>query len=89
LLKHVLGLQLEFKAGGFELLYLWYDVPGSAAANEHRSEVGRFSQAISPEVRFRSMTYQEMFDSVFPSVQGTRYAAYLRSRYFPEASRAS
>jgi hypothetical protein len=89
LLKHVLGLQLEFKAGGFELLYLWYDVPGSAAGNEHRSEVGRFSQAISPEVRFRSMTYQEMFESLFPCVPGTRYAAYLRSRYFPEASRAS
>jgi hypothetical protein len=89
LLKHVLGLQLEFKAGGFELLYLWYDVPGSAAADEHRKEVERFSQAISPEVRFRSMTYQAFLESMLPSVQRTDYAAYLRSRYFPEASRAS
>ena len=89
LLKHFLGLHRKFTADGFGLLYLWYDVPGSAAANEHRSEVERFSQAISPEVRFRSMTYQALFKSLVPCVQGTSYAAYLRSRYFPEASRAS
>jgi hypothetical protein len=29
------------------------DVTGSAAADEHRAEVERFSQAVSTEVRFR------------------------------------
>jgi hypothetical protein len=88
-LKHVLGLHHKFKADAFELVYLWYDVPSSAAAGEHGAEVEKFSQAISPEVRFRSMTYQAMFESLLPCVQGTSYAAHLRSRYFPEASRAS
>jgi hypothetical protein len=87
LLKHFLGLHRKFTADGFGLLYLWYDVPGSAAANEHRSEVERFSQAISPEVRFRSLTYQALFECLLPSVEDTDYAAYLRSRYFHEASR--
>jgi len=75
LLKHVLGLHRKFKSDGFELLYLWYDVPGSAAAGEHRAEVGKFSQAILPEVRFRSMTYQAVFKSLLQSVPGTECAA--------------
>lgn len=89
LLKHVLGLHRRFAASGFELLYLWYDVPGSTAADEHRAEVERFSQAISAEVRFRSMTYQALFERLLPSIEGTDYAAYLRSRYFHEGSRDS
>jgi hypothetical protein len=85
LLKHILGLRRRFTAEGFELLYLWYDVPGSAAADEHRAEVQRFSEAVSAEVRFRSITYQALFESLLPSVHDTDYAAYLRSRYFRSA----
>lgn len=67
-------------------MYLWYDVPGSAAAEEHRAEVERFSQAISAEVWFRSMTHQALFERLLPSVEGTDYAAYLRPRYFHTGS---
>lgn len=83
LLKHVLGLHRKFTTDQFELLYLWYDVPGSTAARDHRAEVENFSQTISTEIRFRGVSYQEMFESLLPSVKGTEYASYLRSRYFP------
>jgi hypothetical protein len=82
LLKHVLGLHRTFTTDQFELLYLWYDVPDSAAARAHRAEIEQFSQTISTEFRFRSVSYQEMFESLLPSVKGTEYASYLRSRYF-------
>ena len=89
LLKHALGLHRAFTAGGFELLYLWYDVPGSSAAETLREEVERFSQAVSTEVRFRSLTYQELFGRLAPVVGETDYAAYLGSRYFPDLSNAA
>jgi Restriction Endonuclease associating with ARP len=89
LLKHTLGLRRRFTAGGFELLYLWYDVPGSSAAETLREEVERFSQAVSTEVRFRSLTYQELFGRLAPVVGETDYAAYLGSRYFPDLSNAA
>jgi hypothetical protein len=81
LLKHVLGLHRTFTTDQFELLYLWHDVPDSAAARAHRAEIGQFSQRISTEFRFRSLSYQEMFKSLLPSVKGTEYASYLCSRY--------
>ncbi|MGD0459900.1 MAG: hypothetical protein ABSC21_19395 [Terriglobia bacterium] len=83
LLKHVLGLHRTFTTDQFELLYLWYDVPDSTVAGDHRAEVKKFSQTISTEIRFRSVSYQEMFESLLPSVKGTEYTRYLRSHYFP------
>jgi hypothetical protein len=34
------------------------------------------------------MTYQALFERLLPSVEGTDYAAYLRSRYFLDAQAA-
>lgn len=82
LLKHILGLRRNHQRQGFTLLYLWYDVRGSDAAETHRKEIERFRQIVSCEVSFRSMTHQELFASLLPHIRGTDYAEYLGSRYF-------
>ena len=82
LLKHMLELTRTFGQGRFVLLYLWYEVEGSEASDKHRDEVVEFSRLISTEVQFRSETYQRFFDKLTPSVVGTSYKSYLRSRYF-------
>ena len=82
LLKHSLALTRKFGKKQFVLLYLWYDVSGSEAANQHRREVQEFSNLLSDEVLFRSDTYQNVFGRLSPLTSGTAYEAYLRSRYF-------
>jgi hypothetical protein len=82
LVKHILGLTRTFGQGRFLLLYLWYEVEGSDASDQHRAEVAEFSRLISTEVQFRCETYQRFFSRLAPSVVGTPYGAYLRSRYF-------
>src|ERR1019366_3593768 len=61
LLKHILGLTRTFGQRGFILLYLWYEVEGSEASDQHRAEVVEFSSLISTEVQFRGETYQRFF----------------------------
>jgi hypothetical protein len=84
LLKHILGLRRNHKEQGFMLLYLWYDVRDSDAADAHRKEIENFRQSICREVSFRSMTYQELFAALLPHIKGADYADYLGSRYFPD-----
>lgn len=83
LLKHILGLATEFGSKGFELLYLWYEVP-STEAERNRSEIVDFREHIGDEVNFRDMTYQELFEAIsrLPTVDSD-YVCYLRERYFP------
>lgn len=50
LLKHILGLSRTHKVGGFTLLYLWYDVKGSNAAETQRREIEKFQQTVCSEV---------------------------------------
>lgn len=87
LLKHGLGLHQRFTAERFELLYLWYDVPGSSAAETLRKEVERLSLTVSTDFQFRSLTYQELFGRLLPAIGKTDYAAYLGSRYFSDHSK--
>jgi hypothetical protein len=82
LLKHSLALGRKFGKKRFVLLYLWYDVHGSEAAERHRVEVQEFATLIGGDVLFRSDTYQNIFDRLSPPIPGTPYEAYLRSRYF-------
>ncbi len=82
LLKHALALTRKFGKQQFVLLYLWYDVPGSDAARQHRAEVQEFGSLLGDEVLFRSDTYQNVFDRLSPLASGTEYEAYLRARYF-------
>lgn len=86
LLKHILGLSRSHRVGSFTLLYLWYDVKGSDAAEVHRKEIERFQQIVCSEVSFRSMTYQEVFARLLPYVRHTGYSEYLHSRYFSDCS---
>ena len=83
LLKHILGLATGFGPKGFELLYLWYEVP-SAEAERNRSEIMDFREHIGDEVNFREMTYQELFEAIrrLATADGD-YISYLRERYFP------
>jgi hypothetical protein len=82
LLKHTLALTRKFGKRQFILLYLWYDVQGSEAAKQHRSEVQEFGNLLGDDVLFRSDTYQNIFDRLSALTPGSPYEKYLRSRYF-------
>ena len=82
LLKHALGLATQLGTK-FSLHYLYYDHPGERAET-HRSEVARFSDCVGDEIRFRALTYQEVFDKFRVSNHvDPRYLDYLGGRYFP------
>jgi len=82
LLKHILGLTTKFSAGGFELVYLWYDLP-SSEADKHRQEVKEFKKQIGDDIHFRDMTYQELFNVIKRSPDADKnYISYLTERYF-------
>ena len=84
LLKHILGLAYTFGPTGFELLYLWYEVP-SEEANNHRNELEEFKLCVGDdEVTFLDMTYQELFAAI-RECHGVDegYILYLAERYFP------
>lgn len=85
LLKHVLGLTRAYPRG-FKLLYLWYAAPASLEADHHRTEIARFTEVVRAEVCFSSMTYQELFAALLPSMTGEAYVEYLRARYFAALS---
>jgi hypothetical protein len=80
LLKHALGLVRSGR--GFELVYLYYDWPvGKAAA--HLGEIERFGARVAPEIAFRAVTYQALFDTIARGDVDASYIGYLRRRYFP------
>ncbi len=83
LLKHILGLTKDYGPTGFELLYLWYEVP-SLEAKTHRHELEEFKRNMGDEVHFRDMTYQELFE-ITKTSRGVEkdYISYLTERYFP------
>ena len=82
LLKHTLALTRKFGQRRFVLLYLWYDVNSSNAANQHRTEAQVFGNLVGDDVLFHSETYQNIFDRLSPATSGSPYEMYLRSRYF-------
>jgi hypothetical protein len=88
LLKHLLGLRSDKSSGEVELLYLWYDT-GLDDAVAHRAEIERFAAIVEEEnaeeaVRFRSMTYQELFGALVLSEAAlpSGWATYMSRRYF-------
>lgn len=83
LLKHILGLTTEFGATGFELIYLWYEVP-SQEAKRHRYELDKFKKAICDDIRFRDITYQELFGNLMRCNDASQsYLSYIGELYFP------
>lgn len=82
LLKHILGLTTKFGATGFELVYLWYDLP-SSEAEKHRQEIEEFRKQVRDEVYFKDMTHQELFNIIKRSLDVDKnYISYLEERYF-------
>jgi hypothetical protein len=95
LLKHLLGLRSDTSLGEVELVYLWYDI-GLDDAIAHREEIGRFADAVKEDnpddaVRFRSMTYQELFATLALSEAElpAGWATYMRRRYFATIAHGS
>jgi hypothetical protein len=85
LLKHALGLAR--KTGLYELYYLYFDwnCPESDA---HAAELARFTNSIGMEIRFRTMTYQELFARLDHSTRPSdeEYMDYLTARYAPKTT---
>ena len=81
LLKHALGLAVQL-GNRFSLYYLYYDWPGDGMG-AHRREVDLFDECVGGEIRFKALTYQEVFEKLRGSGQaGSEYLDYLETRYF-------
>ena len=81
LIKHALGLKHAHGPQGFRLLYLWYERPSEIAA-AHKTEIGRFSEAVRNDFDFRATTYQELFEGLRAGPEPrTGYVAFLDDRY--------
>jgi hypothetical protein len=80
LLKHALGLAK--KTGLYELYYIYFDWT-SPEAEAHAQELARFRDSIGEEIRFRTMTYQELFARLLHSTRPSdeEYVEYLTARY--------
>ena len=49
----------------------------------HRREVDLFDECVGGEIRFKALTYQEVFEKLRGSGQaGSEYLDYLETRYF-------
>jgi len=84
LIKHILGLKGCYGVKGFTLLYLWFDCNDHESA-EHNEEIATFSEQIGGEIKFRSITYQALFNRVCEKTAADpKYIADLRERYFPK-----
>ena len=85
LLKHALGLATQCN-DKFSLYYLYYD--GDEDRSEaHRKEVACFNDRVGDEIRFKALTYQEVFHSLKVSEQADpEYLDYLEARYFSARS---
>ena len=81
LLKHALGLATQ-QGNRFSLHYLYYDWPGDRLG-AHGREVDSFDEWMGDEIRFKALTYQEVFERLKDSGQaGSDYLDYLETRYF-------
>ena len=81
LLKHTLGLATQ-RCDKFSLYYLYYDYTGERQ-EAHRKEIARFADRVGNEIRFKPLTYQEVFYKLKVSEQADPgYLNYLGARYF-------
>ena len=88
LLKHALGLATQL-GDKFSLYYLYYDWPGESQearkrSKKHKEEIERFADRVRDEIRFKALTYQEVYYRLRASEQAEpEYLEYLGNRYFP------
>ncbi len=80
LLKHSLGMANMF-GNRFSLCYIYCDWPGQES-EIHRREIDEFDHAVGEELRFKAVSYQELF-ALLKNVGGvdSGYLGYLQSRY--------
>ena len=84
LLKHALGLATQV-GDQFSLYYLYYDGIGERSES-HKKEVVCFNDRVGDEIRFKALTYQDVFckikesEAVDPEYR--EYLDYLGARYF-------
>lgn len=85
LLKHTLGLRVNYPQG--ELLLLWYQVDGEER-EEFAREIAAFAGAVDESLAFRGITYQQVFQNMQVEHGGDpshrAYFDYLRARYFAD-----
>lgn len=85
LLKHALGIANSLKKDS-QLLYLYFvlEDQDSRVGNDHREEIKKFTDLIGNELRFKSMTYQDVFQTFQKNVSllDEEYVNYLKHRYF-------
>jgi len=81
LLKHALGLARK-KVGTHELYYIYFDWK-CPEGEMHRAELARFASLVGEEIRFRALTYQELFKRLAHTVRpdDAGYVNYLTARY--------
>ncbi len=84
LLKHALGLACSGRK--FELLYLYYDVPG-VESEVHRAELADFASRVAGDFPFHVRRYQDVYRrlAAIASPQDGPYLEYLAGRYFTDA----
>ena len=81
LLKHALGLATQL-GNKFSLYYLCYDWPNDRS-EAHKREIDLFTERVGAEVRFKSLTYQDVFERLKDFGQADlEYLDYLETRYF-------
>jgi len=81
LLKHALGLATQLNKP-YSLFYIYYDWPGKES-EIHREEIHCFGSLVDSSLRFKAVSYQELFSSI--SSIGSideGYMGYMRARYF-------
>ena len=82
LLKHILGLARSGKV--WELLYLWYEVPGRSS-RDHAAEGEEFASVVTVDgISFRSISYQTLFTTMQSLAKNSddAYLGCLQDRYF-------
>lgn len=80
LLKHTLGIRRKYPNG--QLIFLWFDPNKPEGASLGR-EIALFSECIDPALKFRAVTYQQVFASLRQEPLAKReHVDYLSSRYF-------
>ncbi len=83
LIKHILGLKKVFGKTGFRLLYLWYDVLGSAGTT-HKVEISIFSEVAKLDnIHFHALSYQDLIIRLADNYRNVhkQYIEYITGRY--------
>ena len=85
-LKHAMGSANGY-GRSFRLVYLYYDRPGEST-EQHRKELGEFSDVVQHDFPFEPLTYRTVYRRLVTSGKAGRdYLDYLDARYFPDLSR--